>query len=167
MKAPTLHGFLEECRAANTSDEIGGAVEQIEQKIGTMRAERAGIEGQLQEAIVAGRDPGSTATAIAQLDQDLITLEAARAGGFSQKQEDARRLEDANAKNALLSKHGHKISGVGGRRERVRGGHGESPRSRCQSGGACKAAGAHGRSAGGPGAAPSREGVRHHPHRNR
>jgi hypothetical protein len=33
-----------------------------------------------------------------------MTLEAARAG-FSQKQADARKLEDANAKNALIAEH--------------------------------------------------------------
>jgi hypothetical protein len=104
MKAPTLHSFLEECRAAKTSNEIGLVVDQIETKIGTMRAERAKSDGQLQEAIVAGRDPGKIHTAIAQLDQDLMTLEAARSG-FSQKQADARKLEDADAKNALIGKH--------------------------------------------------------------
>jgi len=105
MKSASLQSFFEECRAAETSDAIGQVVDQIEQKIATMRAERAGMEGQLQEAIVAGRDPGKIHTAIAQLDQDLMTLEAARAG-FSQKQADARKLEDAAAKNALLGKHG-------------------------------------------------------------
>jgi hypothetical protein len=104
MKAPTLHSFLEDCRAAKTSDEIAIVVEQIEQKIGTMRADRSKMDGQLQEAIVAGRDPGKIHTVIAQLDQDLMTLEAARAG-FSQKQADARKLEDANAKAALIDNH--------------------------------------------------------------
>ena len=75
----TLQAFLEECRAAGSSDEIGLVVDQIESKTGTMRAERAKMEGQLQEAIVAGRDPGKVYTAIAQADQDLMTLEAARA----------------------------------------------------------------------------------------
>jgi hypothetical protein len=104
MKAPTLHSFLEECRAAKTSDEIGLVVDQIEQKISTMRADRSKFDGQLQEAIVGGRDPGKVHTAIAQLDQDLMTLEAARAG-FSQKQADALKLEDANAKADLIGKH--------------------------------------------------------------
>ena len=62
------------------------------------------MDGQLQEAIVAGRDPGKIHTAIAQLDQELMTLEAARAG-FSQKRADALKLEDANAKDALIAKH--------------------------------------------------------------
>ena len=65
---------------------------QIESKTGTMPARRAKMEGQLQEAIVAGRDPGKVYTAIAQADQDLMTLEAARAG-FSQKQAEVRKAE--------------------------------------------------------------------------
>lgn len=104
MKASTLQSFLEECRAAKTSDEIGAVVEQIEQRIATMRATRASVEGQLQEAIVAGRDPGKIHTAIAQMDQDLMTLEAAR-GGFSQKQEETRQLEFNSATQALIDQH--------------------------------------------------------------
>lgn len=118
MKAPPMDTFLDDCREAKTSDEIGGVVEQIEQRIATMRAARAGVEGQLQEAIVAGRDPGKIHTAIAQMDQDLMTLEAAR-GGFSQKQEDVRKVEVAATRQALLdrlavegqqvSEHGKKL----------------------------------------------------------
>jgi short subunit dehydrogenase-like uncharacterized protein len=61
--------------------------------MGATRAERAGMDGQLQEAIVAGRDSGKIRTVIAQLDQDLLTLEAARSG-FSQKQDDVRKVEE-------------------------------------------------------------------------
>lgn len=104
MKVPTLHSFLEECRAAKASDEIGLVVDQIEQKIGTMRADRSKMDGQLQEAIVAGRDPGKIHTAIAQLDQDLMTLEAARAG-FSQKQADVRKLENERETETLVDRH--------------------------------------------------------------
>jgi hypothetical protein len=103
MKAPTLQSFLEECRAAKTSDEIGLVVDQIETKIGALRAERAKLEGQLQEAVVAGRDAGKIHTAIAQADQDLMTLEAARAG-FSQKQADVRKAEDERDIRALVDK---------------------------------------------------------------
>jgi hypothetical protein len=104
MKAPNLHGFLEECRAANTSDEIGGMIDLIESRIATMRAARGGMEGQLQDVILAGRDPGKIHTAIAQLDQDLMTLEAAQAG-FSQKQTDARKAEADRETQALADRH--------------------------------------------------------------
>lgn len=104
MKATTLQAFLDECRSADTSAAIGDVVDQIEAKIGTMRAERAKFDGQLQEAIVAGRDPSKIYTAIAQLDQDVMTLEAARAG-FSQKQADVRKREEAAAKRSLLDRH--------------------------------------------------------------
>ena len=104
MKAATLHSFLEDCRAAKTSDDIGAVVDQIESKIGTTRAERSKFDGQLQEAIVGGRDPGKIHTAIAQLDQDLMTLEAARSG-FSQKQTDARKAEWERETQALADRH--------------------------------------------------------------
>jgi hypothetical protein len=104
MKANTLHSFLEECRAAKTSGEIGQAVERIETKIGAVRADRTKFDGQLQEAIVAGSDPGKIHTAIAQVDQDLMTLEAARAG-FSQRQEDARKREEGEKVKALVDRH--------------------------------------------------------------
>jgi hypothetical protein len=99
----TLQSFLEECRAAKTSDEIGAVVGQIEQRIAGMRAERSKFDGQLQEAIVAGRDPGKIHTAIAQADQDLMTLEAARAG-FSQKQADVRKAEGDQEIKSLIEK---------------------------------------------------------------
>jgi hypothetical protein len=104
MKATTLHSFLEDCRAATTSDEIGLVVDQIEQKIGTMRAERSKFDGQLQEAIVAGRDPGKIHTAIAQADQDLMTLEAALAG-FGQKRADVRKVESEQETRILVDRH--------------------------------------------------------------
>lgn len=104
MKASTLHSFLEECRAAITSDAIGAVVDQIETMIAASTGERAKLDGQLGEAVVAGRDPGKIHTAIAQLNQDVMTLEAARSG-FSQKQADALKQEDADAKDALIGKH--------------------------------------------------------------
>jgi hypothetical protein len=58
MKAATLHSFLEDCRAAKTSETIGAAVDQIETMIGAVRAERSKLDGQLGEAVVSGRDPG-------------------------------------------------------------------------------------------------------------
>ena len=67
-----------------------------------MRAERATFEGQLQEAIVAGRDPGKIHTAIAQTD--LMTLQAALAG-FSQRRADVLKLEAAANKKAQLDRH--------------------------------------------------------------
>ena len=48
MKAPTLNAFLEECRAATTSAEIGAVVDQIEARAGAVRAERAKFEGQFK-----------------------------------------------------------------------------------------------------------------------
>jgi hypothetical protein len=104
MKASTLQSFLDECRAAKTSDEIALVVDQIEHKIGSMRAERSKLEGQLQEAIVAGRDPGKIHTAIAQMDQDLVTLQAAMSG-FSQKQAAVRKREEGDNTKALVSQH--------------------------------------------------------------
>lgn len=100
----SLDSFLEECRAAKTSDEIGGVVDRIETMIGTVQAERSKLDGQLGEAVVGGVDPGKIHTAMAQLNQDVMTLEAARAG-FSQKRADVLKLEDANAKDALIAKH--------------------------------------------------------------
>ena len=41
---------------------------------------------------------------MAQLDQDLMTLEAARAG-FSQKQVDVQKAEEAATRRALLDRH--------------------------------------------------------------
>jgi hypothetical protein len=102
-KAPTLQSFLEDCRAAKTSGEIGTVLDQIEHKIGTMRAERSKFDGQLQEAIVAGRDPGKIHTSVAQLDQDLMTLQAAL-GGFSQRQADVSGAEDDADTAALVNK---------------------------------------------------------------
>jgi hypothetical protein len=102
-KAPTLQTFLEECRAAKTSGEIGTVLDQIEHKIGAMRAERSRFDGQLQETIVAGRDPGKIHTAVAQLDQDLMTLQAALAG-FSQKQAVVRKLEEGAETAALVNR---------------------------------------------------------------
>lgn len=104
MKAVTLHSFLEDCRAAKTSDEIGLVVDQIETKIGAVQAERSKLDGQLGEAVVSGRDPGKIHTAMAQLDQDLTTLKAARAG-FSQKQTDARKAEQERETQALADRH--------------------------------------------------------------
>lgn len=103
-KATSLHSFLDECRAAKTSDEIGLVVDQIEAKIATMRVERSKFDGQLQEAIVAGRDVGKIHTTIAQTDQDLMTLQAAVAG-CSQRRVDVLKHEQGNATQALISRH--------------------------------------------------------------
>jgi hypothetical protein len=103
MKNP-LNTFLEECRAAKTSGEIGTVLDQIEHKIGAMHAERATFEGQLQEAIVGGRDPGKIHSAIAQTDQDLMTLQAALAG-FSQRQADVRKREEGESTKALVGQY--------------------------------------------------------------
>lgn len=104
MKPTVLEEFLTECRAASTSVAIGQVVDQIEQKIGAVHADRAKLDGQLQEAIIAGRDPGKIHTAIAQLDQDVMTLEAARSG-FSRKQSDVEKAEQDAADRALQDKH--------------------------------------------------------------
>jgi hypothetical protein len=88
MKAPTLQSFLEECRAAKTSEALGGVIAQIECRREALRVDRDGLARSLEGAIVAGRAPGKVHTAIAQMDQDLMTLEAAQAG-FGQKQADA------------------------------------------------------------------------------
>jgi len=104
MKATALDEFLTECRAASTSAAISQVVDQIEQKIGAVHADRAKLDGQLQEAIIAGRDAGKIHSAIAQLDQDVMTLEAARAG-FSRKQADVEKAEREAEDRALQDKH--------------------------------------------------------------
>jgi hypothetical protein len=104
MKATTLQSFLEECRAASTSDAIGAVVDQIETMIAASAGERAKLDGQLGEAVVAGRDPGKIHTAIAQLNQDVMTLEAARAG-FSQKQVDVLKQEERAALDDLKRRY--------------------------------------------------------------
>ena len=119
MKATALQSFLDECRAADTSDAIGEVIDQIEQKIGTMHADRAKLDGQLQEVIVAGRDSARIYTAIAQLDQDVMTLEAARAG-FSQKQADVRKREAEAAKRSLLDRHAAETQQVADQGKKLR-----------------------------------------------
>lgn len=111
MKATTLHSFLEECRAANTSEAIGAVVDQIETMIAASTGERAKLDGQLGEAVVAGRDPGKIHTAIAQLNQDVMTLEAARAG-FSQKQADVRKLEEGATLDDLKRRYAASAAGL-------------------------------------------------------
>jgi hypothetical protein len=56
MKPNALQTFLDDCRKVQTSDELGDVLKQIEAKITAARGDWAKLDGQLQEAIVAGRD---------------------------------------------------------------------------------------------------------------
>jgi hypothetical protein len=47
MKPSTLHSFLEDCRAEQTSETIGTVVDRIEAMIAASAGERAKLDGQL------------------------------------------------------------------------------------------------------------------------
>jgi hypothetical protein len=104
MKPNALQTFLDDCRKVQTSDELGDVLKQIEAKITAARGDWAKLDGQLQEAIVAGRDASKIHAAIAQTDQDTMTLEAALAD-FSQRQSDLQKQEAEATAKALVARH--------------------------------------------------------------
>lgn len=104
MKSSILNALLDECRASTASKVLQGAVDKVAAAIGTVRADRAKLEGQLQDAILAGKDTGKVHAAIAELDQQLMDLEAAQTG-FSQRRDEVAKQEAEAAKTALLERH--------------------------------------------------------------
>lgn len=111
MKTAALNALLEECRGARTSDELSTAVGKVEAIAATVTAERAKLDGQLQEAILGGRDTGKIHTALAELDQQLKDLEAARTG-FSQRRDELAKREAETARAALLERHARETEQV-------------------------------------------------------
>lgn len=104
MKANALNSLLEECRASRTSDDLGTAVRKVDEMAASVRAERAKLEGQLQDAILAGKDTSKIHSAIADLGQQLMDLEAAQ-GGFSQRRDELAKQEAEATRRALLERH--------------------------------------------------------------
>ncbi|MCA1467223.1 hypothetical protein I6F09_04890 [Bradyrhizobium sp. IC3195] len=100
MKANALNSLLEECRSSKTSDDLGTAVRKVDEMAASVRAERAKLDGQLQETILAGRDTGKIHGTIADLDQQLRDLEAAQTG-FSQRRDEMAKQETEAARAAL------------------------------------------------------------------
>lgn len=104
MKTTALNALLDECRGARTSDDLAAAVGKVEAMAATVRAERAKLEGRLQDVILAGKDTGKVHTAIADLDQQLRDLEAAQTG-FSQRKDELAKQEMEATRAALLKRY--------------------------------------------------------------
>jgi len=104
MKSAALSALLDECRTGRTSDELSAAVDKVDAMAATVRAERAKLEGQLQDTILAGKDTGKIHAALADLGQQLMDLEAAQTG-FSQRRDELAQQEAEAAKKALLERH--------------------------------------------------------------
>lgn len=103
MKVAALNALLEECRSSRTSDDLAAAVGRVDAMAASVRAERAKLDGQLQDAVLAGRDTGKIHTAIADLDKQLRDLEAAQTG-FSQRRDELARQEAEAARAGLLER---------------------------------------------------------------
>lgn len=104
MKTSMLNALLDECRASKSSDVLAAAVDKVATAIVTVRAERAKLDGQLQDAIVGGGDTGKVHTAIAGLDQQLKDLEAAETG-FTQRRDELVKIEAAADLQALRDRY--------------------------------------------------------------
>lgn len=104
MKTTALNTLIDECRGARTSDELASGVAKVEAMAASIRADRAKLDGQLREAVVAGRDTGKVHAAIADLGQQLKDLEAAQTG-FSQRRGELAKREAEAERQALLDRH--------------------------------------------------------------
>ncbi|UQD69568.1 hypothetical protein JEY40_26570 [Bradyrhizobium japonicum] len=119
MKTSALNSLLDECRASKSSEVLAAAVDRVAAAIGGVRAERAKLDGQLQDAIVGGGDTGKVHAAIAGLDQQLKDLEAAETG-FTQRRDELVKLEAAAELQALRDRHALETEQVAAHAKRLR-----------------------------------------------
>lgn len=104
MKTTALNTLINECRDARTSDELASGVAKVEAMAASIRADRAKLDGQLQDTILANKDTGKVHAAIADLGQQLMDLEAAQTC-FSQRRDELAKQEAEAARTALLERH--------------------------------------------------------------
>ncbi|MEY9157341.1 hypothetical protein [Bradyrhizobium japonicum] len=119
MKTTALNALLDECRGAQTSDDLAAAVDKVDAMAASVRAERAKLDGQLQDAILAGRDTGRIHSAIAELDARLKDLEAAQTG-FGQRRDELAKQEAEATRAALLERHALETGQVAAAGQRLR-----------------------------------------------